>query len=195
MLPWDWVKPGLSLSLTDEQGRNGQLAAEGIEFAAPAELVLHTIRVGMLTAPPKSNSHWLSLEPVRAATDYFQTIPVARITAAQYEDVQFNRVMVGSGAIYDVDGASHNPVEPTFSPVEGGVYAGDMRENTGKSTISVGINLANRRDQFEHGLAKPAATVPERGRPPHRRALQQWCTNPRPERWQRHAHALEQPGQ
>lgn len=143
LLPWDWVKPGLSLSLTDEQGRNGQLAAEGIEFAAPAELVLHTIRVGMLTAPPKSNSHWLSLQPVRAATDYFQTIPVARITAAQYEDVQFNRVMVGSGAIYDVDGASHNPAEPTFSPVEGGVYSGDMRGDTGKSTVSVGTNLAN----------------------------------------------------
>ena len=130
LLPWDWVKPGLSLSLTDEQGRNGQLAAEGIEFAAPAELVLHTIRVGMLTAPPKSNSHWLSLEPVRAATDYFQTIPVARITAAQYEDVQFNRVMVGSGAIYDVDGASHNPPEPTVSPSVADVYSGDMRGDT-----------------------------------------------------------------
>lgn len=143
LLPWDWVKPGLSLNLTDEQGRNGQLAADNIEFAAPAELVLHTIRAGFLTAPPQSGNHWLSLQPTKAATDYFQTIPVARITAAQYEDVQFNRVMVASGAIYNVDGASHNPVEPTFSPVEGGVYAGDMRENTGKSTISVGINLAN----------------------------------------------------
>ncbi|MBP8184850.1 MAG: ricin-type beta-trefoil lectin domain protein [Pseudomonas sp.] len=143
LLPWDWVKPGLSLSLTDEQGRNGQLAAEAIEFAAPAELVLHSIRVGMLTAPPQSGNHWLSLQPAKAATDYFQTVPVARITAAQYEDVQFNRVMVSSGAIYDVDGASHNPPEPTISPGEGGVYSGDMRGDTGKSTVSVGTNLAN----------------------------------------------------
>ena len=143
VLPWDWVKPGLSLSLTDDQGRNGQLAAEGIEFAAPAELVLHTIRVGMLTAPPKSNGHWLSLQPAKAATDYFQTIPVARIIAAQYEDVQFNRVMVNSGAIYDVNGASHNPPEPTVSPSVGDVYGGDMRGAVGKSTVSVGTNLAN----------------------------------------------------
>lgn len=143
LLPWDWVKPGLSLSLTDDQGRNGQLAAEAIEFAAPAELVLHTIRAGFLTAPPKGNGHWLSLQPAKAATDYFQTIPVARITAAQYEDVQFSRVMVASGVIYNLDGASHTPPEPTASASEGGVYSGDMRENTGKSTISVGINLAN----------------------------------------------------
>lgn len=143
VLPWDWVKPGLSLNLTDEQGRNGQLAAEGIEFAAPAELVLHTIRAGFLVPAPQSGSHWFSLQPTRAVTDYFQTIPVARITSAQYEDVQFNRVMVASGAIYSLDGATRTPPEPTVSPSEGGVYAGDMRENTGKSTISVGINLAN----------------------------------------------------
>lgn len=143
LLPWDWVKPGLSLSLTDEQGRNGLLAAEGIDFAAPAELVLHSIRVGMLTAPPQSNGHWLSLQPAKAATDYFQTVPVARIVAAQYEDVQFNRVMVNSGAIYDVDGASHTPPEPTVSPSVGDVYSGDMRGDTGKSTVSVGTNLAN----------------------------------------------------
>ena len=143
VLPWDWVKPGLSLSLTDEQGRTGQLAAEGIEFAAPAELVLHSIRVGMLTAPPQSGNHWLSLQPAKAATDYFQTIPVARIIAAQYEDVQFNRVMVNSGAIYDLNGASHNPPEPTASPSVGGAYDGDMRGAVGKSTVSVGTNLAN----------------------------------------------------
>lgn len=99
VLPWDWVKPGLSLSLTDDQGRNGQLAAEGIDFAAPAELVLHTIRAGFLVPAPKSGNHWLSLQPAKAATDYFQTIPVARITAAQYEDVIFPRVMVATGAI------------------------------------------------------------------------------------------------
>ena len=143
VLPWDWVKPGLSLSLTDDQGRNGQLAAEGIDFAAPAELVLHTIRAGFLVPAPKSGNHWLSLQPAKAATDYFQTIPVARITAAQYEDVIFPRVMVATGAIYNVDGASHIPPEPTASASEGGAYSGDMRENTGKSTISVGINLAN----------------------------------------------------
>lgn len=134
VLPWDQVKPGLSLSLTDEQGRNGQLTADSIEFAAPAELVLHTIRLGMLSTPPQSGGHWLSLQPAKAITDYFQTIPAAKITAAQYEDAHFAQVMVASGVIY---------TEPGASATEGGAYSGDMRENTGKSTVSVGINLAN----------------------------------------------------
>ena len=134
VLPWDQVKPGLALSLTDEQGRNGQLNAESIDFAAPAELVLHTIRLGMLTPPPQSNGHWLSVQPAKAVTDYFQTIPVAQITAAQYEDAHFSQVMVASGVIYS---------EPGTSATSGDVYSGDMRENTGKSTVSVGINLAN----------------------------------------------------
>jgi hypothetical protein len=35
VLPWDWVKPGLSLSLTDDQGRTGQLAHRPAERRRP----------------------------------------------------------------------------------------------------------------------------------------------------------------
>ena len=132
-LPWDWVKPGMSLSITDNAARNGTLAADKIDFGAPAELVVHNIRLGMLTDPPaESDAFWLLKNPEQGAADYFQTIPAARFTVAYYEPMRLDKVMVANGTIYD-----------TASTGEGGVYSGDMRENTGKSTVSVGINLAN----------------------------------------------------
>lgn len=133
VLPLEWVKPGLELRVSDAQGRSGVLAASAIDFAAPAELVVHSIQLGMLTDPPlNANDHWLLSQPAQGATDYFQTIPAAKLTVAAYEPVKLTKVMVANGAIYDTASAS-----------EGGVYSGDMRENTAKATYSTGINLAN----------------------------------------------------
>lgn len=132
VLPWDWVRPGMSLQVIDERGRRGERSAAAFDFAAPAELVVQSIRLGMLTEPPTGNGHWFRARTAQAATEYFQTVPVARLLASYYEDVKLDRVMVGSGVIYD-----------TASAVNGDVYSGDMRENTAKSTFSTGINLAN----------------------------------------------------
>lgn len=132
VLPWDWVQPGMSLQVIDDQGRRGERSADAFDFAAPAELVVQSIRLGMLTNPPTGSGHWFRARAAQAATEYFQTVPVARLVASYYEDVKLDRVMVGSGVIYD-----------TVSAVNGDVYSGDMRENTGKSTFSTGINLAN----------------------------------------------------
>ena len=132
LLPWDWVVPGMTLQLRDDQGRRGARGAEAFDFAPPAQLVVQAIRLGMLTPPLAENGHWFLNQPAKAATDYFQTVPIARLIASQYEDVQLSRVMVASGVIYD-----------TASAGTGDVYSGDMRENTAKSTFSTGINLAN----------------------------------------------------
>ncbi|MBU0902243.1 MAG: hypothetical protein KKH62_09815 [Gammaproteobacteria bacterium] len=136
VLPWNWVQPGVTLRLQDEQGRSGQIADSAIDFAPPGELVVQSIRLGLLTPPPTGSGHWFLTQPARAATEYFQTVPIARMVASQYEDMYLPRVMIGSGKIYDVaiDGSSAS---------NGGVYEGDMRENTAKSTFSTGINLAN----------------------------------------------------
>ncbi len=132
VLPWDWVKPGLSLQVLDDQGRRGERSAEAIDFAAPSELVVQSLRLGMLTNPPTSSNYWFLTRPAQAATEYFQTAPLAKLVATYYEDVKLDRVMVSSGVIYD-----------TASAGEGDIYSGDMRENTAKSTYSTGINLAN----------------------------------------------------
>ena len=131
-LNWDEIRPGLRIQLKDSHGRQGQIAEDKIDFASPGELVLNNIRIGMLTAPPVSNGHYMLNDPVRAGSDYFQTIPAAEMTVAKYDDIQLDRVMIADGTIYDTASAS-----------QGGDYDGDMRENVGKSTFSVGINLAN----------------------------------------------------
>jgi hypothetical protein len=132
-LKWDEVRSGLSIRIIDPvNNRSGTLGGTDIDFAAPGELVVQSIRLGLLTDAPKSNGHYMLLEPEKAGTDYFQTIPAAKMIVSKYDEMKLNRVMVASGVIYD-----------SVSATNGGVYDGDMRENTAKSTFSVGINLAN----------------------------------------------------
>ena len=134
VLPWQWVQPGMALRAVDSAGRSGSLTANAIDFAGAAELVVQSLRLGMLSAPPgSSNNQWFLVNPADAATDYFQTVPIAKLTVGSYEDVQLSRVMVASGVIYTA----------TSADAGAGVYSGDMRENTAKSTFSTGINLAN----------------------------------------------------
>lgn len=134
-LSWDEVQGGLKIRVIDGQNRSGELLENKIDFAAPGELVLTNIRIGLLSpVTVNDNGHYMLLQPEKAGADYFQTIPAAQMTVAKYDDVVLNRVMVANGTIYDVASGSSS---------EGGVYSGDMRENTGKSTFGVGINLAN----------------------------------------------------
>ncbi|AMB60152.1 hypothetical protein AWU67_16235 [Microterricola viridarii] len=142
-LPWNWMKPGLELrfSAGREDGADataparGLLAADQIEFAAPTEIVISSIELGMLTDYPSSNDHYMFNEPEKAAADYFQTIPVAKLHLAVYEPVRLDKVIVASGKIYEAPGASDS--------TNAGAYDGDMRENVGKAQVSTGINLAN----------------------------------------------------
>ena len=132
-LTWNEVRPGLSIRIVDPvNNKNGDLRSEDIDFAAPGELVVQSIRLGLLTEPPKSAGHYMLLEPEKAGTDYFQTIPAARMIVSKYEDLKLDKVMVASGVIYD-----------SVSATTGDAYSGDMRGDTAKSTFSVGINFAN----------------------------------------------------
>ena len=131
-LNWDEIKPGLNIRIVDPISRkNGRLAANDIDFASPGELLVQSIRLGLLSDPPTGNYLFLN-SPEQAGADYLQTIPAAKITVAKYDDMILRKVMVGSGKIYD-----------TMSDTNGDVYSGDMRGDTAKSTFSVGINLAN----------------------------------------------------
>lgn len=130
-LPWALIRPGLFLSFLDGDGRSGQLESNHIEMKPPAELVLQSIRLGMLTPPPQSPHRFLD-DPIHGAVEYFQTLPVARLVVAQYEDVQLSKVIVATGTIYT-----------TQSATQGDVYSGDMREDVAKCQVSMGIDKAN----------------------------------------------------
>lgn len=139
-LPWDTVKNGLSLQFIADKDAptkvSGYLPTADIDIGEASRIVFQSIRLGMLTEPGQSNGHYTLRDPVMSATDYFQTLPVSKLVMGSYADAVLNRVIIRSGTIYDkdIDGSSQ---------VEGDVYSGDMRENVGKSQVSVGINMAN----------------------------------------------------
>ena len=130
-LPWNWMKPGLELTFTTDTG-TGVLERNKIQFAAPAEMIISSIELGMLTDYPKSEGHYMFNQPEKSGADYFQTIPVSKLTMAVYEPVRLDKVIVASGVIYE-----------DKSAVNGDAYSGDMRESVGKAQVSTGINLAN----------------------------------------------------
>jgi hypothetical protein len=131
-LPWNWLKTGLSLQFKTTDGRIGTLAANKIDFSGASEVVLQNIRIGMLTDPPGNGDNLMERDTGNFAIDYFQKIPVSRLTIGQYLPVKFPTVVMSNGTIYTKSSAT-----------EGGVYDGDMREDIGKSLVSTGINLAN----------------------------------------------------
>lgn len=130
-IPSEWMRPGLTLKVVDGTGRTGLL--QKVDVAAPKEMVINNIRLGMLTDAPAWENQRFITNPASGATDYFQTLPVAKLTVAQYETVELEKVIVASGAIYTVDSPD---------PSQGSVYSGTMRENVGKAQVSTGINLA-----------------------------------------------------
>lgn len=133
-LPWDWVVAGLTLNFEDEKHATGVLGSSAIEMGVPHAMVLTSIELGMLTDPPTGDDHALLTRPEKAAADYFQTVPLARLTVARYESVRLDKVIVASGQIYTA---------PQTSAMTGDVYTGDLRENVGKAQFSTGVNLAS----------------------------------------------------
>lgn len=127
LIPWEWVEPGFTIQFSDSEGETGALS--NIDVGAENELVIQNIRIGMLTEP--ADTHQFEQDPMLAA-DYFQKIPVSQLTVGNYSPIHLDKVVLPNGKIYTES-----------SDVDGSVYSGDMRENIGKSLISIGIDNAN----------------------------------------------------
>ena len=136
VLPWQQVRNGLSVRFIVNAGasneRDGVLSASAIDIGDASQIVFQSLRLGMLTHFDNSNGHFTLNNPLLAATDYFQTLPVSRLVMGSYADMQLDKVIIGSGVIYD-----------DVSATDGGYYNGDMRGDVAKAQVSTGINLAN----------------------------------------------------
>ncbi|ENM5735373.1 peptidase M66 [Vibrio mimicus] len=129
-LQWSWMKPGLSLRLMDNLGREGVLTQGEIQFGGAPELVIQNIDMGMLTQPRNRNTMIQNLPTL--AADYFQKIPASKLVMADYTPAYFPLVTLPNGVVYTDKSAS-----------TGGWHSGDMREAIGKAMVSTGINNAN----------------------------------------------------
>ena len=137
VVPWDRMVPGLQLAIKDLDGVWGKLTMDKFEFGPPIELVTQNVEIGMLLPPSDIQvNKWCrpsqNLSP-ELALDYFQMVPVAKYTAAQYLPIHFPKVVLPNGNVYT-----------ERSIFEGaGVYKGDMRQEIAKGMVSTGINYAN----------------------------------------------------
>lgn len=142
VLPYDSVRAGLELNFIVDKGaeteKQGTLYPSSIDFAKATFLETQALRVGYLSAPPRNDSHLLVTDPISAATDYFQTLPVSKLTMGVYAEMQLDSVIVSRG-----ENGKAKIYHGGKSDTNGDIYSGDMREDVGKSTISVGIDSAN----------------------------------------------------
>lgn len=125
-IPANWIQPGFKMQFS-----HGELSGEltGVKVGAPSELLLHTIDIGMLTAPRDEFN--FATDPT-AHREYFQTLPVRRMTVSQYETIYLSEVMLADGTLLN-----------DFDPSTGDWHSGTMRQRIGKELISIGINNAN----------------------------------------------------
>ncbi|MDC0278620.1 M66 family metalloprotease [bacterium] len=137
LIPWNWMHPGMEISVQEDPGNSGRLQAEDFEFGPPIELVTQHVEIGMLLSPSSVQANqWCNpsdnLSP-ELALDYFQMVPISKFTAAQYLPIYFPKVVLPNGNVYT-----------DRSTFEGaGVYKGDMRQQIAKGMVSTGINYAN----------------------------------------------------
>src|SRR5699024_3017995 len=98
-LPWDLIRNGLSLTFTvngDAPGApTGQLIASDIDIGEASQIVFQSIRLGMLTPVERNANHFTLNDPVLAATDYFQTLPVSKLVMGSYADMELDKVIIG----------------------------------------------------------------------------------------------------
>ena len=137
VIPWEFMHLGLELTIQDDRGAQGSLESNHFEFGPPIELVTQHVELGMLLPPSQVQvNRWCrpgENHSAELALDYFQMVPIAKLTAAQYLPIHFPKIVMPNGNVYTE--------RSTFEGA--GVYKGDMRQEIAKGMVSTGINYAN----------------------------------------------------
>ncbi|PSU99942.1 M66 family metalloprotease [Photobacterium kishitanii] len=140
VLPWNYIEKGLSFRFKTYDMREGELAADSIEFGAPVHVDMPMVRIGMLTEPPPAKQ--LETKMANFGAELFQRYPIASMTISPYLPVKLDKIVTAYGEI-----------EEEYSKFDvPDVYSGDLREDITKSLIQTGINNAN------YGVTSTAGT-------------------------------------
>ncbi|MDR0279498.1 MAG: M66 family metalloprotease [Paucimonas sp.] len=126
-LPWCCIVPGIRL-LFGSALRSGYYY--DVDVGAPGELVIHTIDLGMLTAP---QDMFTSFSADRQR-QFFQQTPCSRLVVNIYEPVHLKEIVMPDGTQY-TDRSTGGPAA--------GSTTGDLRQRIGKELVGLGIHNAN----------------------------------------------------
>lgn len=125
-IPAQWLSKNLRLEFTHND-QKGELL--DVKVGAPAQLIIHTIDIGMLVEP-RNQYHFQQQKALQR--EYFQTIPVSQFIVTTYAPVHLTQVRLPDGQLLTA-----------FDPSTGGWHSGQMRQRIGKELFSIGINNAN----------------------------------------------------
>lgn len=126
-LPADVLTPGLTLTFTTNTGKEGLL--DTIKIGANTSMMINTIDIGLLTEP---RDHFLFAKQHKLQREYFQNMPISKLTVNRYEPVHLTNIVLPDGRSFtdvDLSQADH--------------YGSDSHYRIARELISAGINTAN----------------------------------------------------
>lgn len=105
-IPDKYMQPGMELYFEAVTQNNavisGILNSSNIKFSSSSDVVYYFMNIGLFkdAVSYASGKDYMMAEPVKAITDYYQTVPFGKIINAGYKPQRIDKVMMGDGKIY-----------------------------------------------------------------------------------------------
>ena len=126
-LPANVITPGLSLVFNTNTGKEGLL--DTIKIGANTNLVLNAVDIGLLT---KSRDAFSFAKDRELQRQYFQNMPISKLTVNPYESIYFSEIMLPDGRLLQ-----------DYDPSTADAYGSDSHYRIARELVSAGINSAN----------------------------------------------------
>lgn len=105
LIPAKYMKNGIKVTINAVNGNNetitDTLKNEKIDFESPIEATVYLTRIGLLEdiSAYTATDNYLVNNPAKALSEYFQTVPVAKIIYSKYDNVRINKAMKSNGEV------------------------------------------------------------------------------------------------
>lgn len=135
-IPDNFMQPGMELHFEavtqDNAVLPGVLRSSNIKFSSSSDVVYFFMNIGLFKDAVSfaAGKDYMTAEPVKAVTDYYQTVPFGKVVNAGYSPQRIDRVMMSDGNIYTSNSSLTN--ESLFNDViSGQLGSGVILSNKG----------------------------------------------------------------
>lgn len=105
LIPAKYMKNGIKITINAVNGNNvtitDTLKNEKIDFESPIEATVFVTRIGLLedVSAYTSTDNYLLSNTAKALSEYFQTVPLAKIIYSKYDNVRISKAMKSNGEV------------------------------------------------------------------------------------------------
>lgn len=153
LIPDKYMQPGMELYFEAVTQDNivlpGVIKSSNIKFSSSSDIVYFFMNIGFFkdAVSYAAGKDYMVSEPVKAVTDFYQTVPFGKIVNAGYSAQRIDKVMMSDGNIYTSSSSLTN--ESLFNDViSGQLGAGVILSNKGLVYSDLLYNDVNERDQL-----------------------------------------------